>query len=168
MPLTPRGRPYPPSTGVAPDVPYWMQQAAETEEALATRPQVHVDGYAGGALVSGGYTAIPWSTAGTNEKPSSFWSGGTTFTVPDDGVYLITAHAAFLGPSTMLAGLAYTVGTERYRAGNQRGQDPECRMADTVKLFAGQAVKIEYYQTGATGTFTSNHAWRASIVKVSD
>lgn len=29
MPETPNGLPYPPGTGVPPDVPYWMQQLAE-------------------------------------------------------------------------------------------------------------------------------------------
>lgn len=39
MPETTNGLPYPPGTGVLPDVPYWMQQLAEALDILAANPE---------------------------------------------------------------------------------------------------------------------------------
>ena len=177
MPTTPAlALPYPPPTGVAPDVPYYMQQLAEAVEAKLV-PAVKPDHALVRATVN---QSLPDATTVTIVYGATLSSSGVTvnlaagtLTVSKAGLYQCNGAVSYAGGA---AGIRYAIitvnGAEELASGIPGGTGgyPTVTVAGLVKLAAGDVVRLIANQSsgGALNTGTPKERTRMSLMRVSD
>lgn len=168
--------PYPPPTGVAPDVPFYLQQLAEAVEAKLL-PAVKPDHAVVRSTVN---QSIPDSTVTTIVYGSTESSSGVavnlaagTITVAKAGLYQIQGAVSYSANATGIRYANVMVnGTEQLASGIPGGTGgyPTAQVAGLKRLAAGDVVTLTALQTsgGALNTGVPKERTRLSILRVGD
>lgn len=172
MPTTPSlAIPYPPPTGVAPDVPYHLQQLAERVETVLkgrawapTKTGWDVLTSAAQSIPNAASTAFTWDTEAT-DTDGYHATNATTVVVPTGlgGVYtlgfMVTATATLTGRCFLDLGL----GGSNYRLPFASGDD---RAALSITVYVPDSTTIAatvFHSSGAARTMTARfQGWRVA------
>lgn len=166
MPTTPTlALPYPPPTGVAPDVPYYMQQLAEATEAEVVKvkvvPAALLTRSTQTMVSNASYQKVPLNLAEVNRGGmASTATGRITITRP--GLYLVSACVAWDSNAT---GVRYSAiykngALVRYATGPAASSGPTAYPVTVpLELAAGDYLELYGVQSGSAslGTQTIPH-----------
>ncbi|HMT33668.1 MAG TPA: hypothetical protein PKA99_13650 [Dermatophilaceae bacterium] len=174
MPTTPAlAIPYPPPTGVAPDVPYHLQQTAERLEAILTNrtwspPRIGWDLKTASALTVATATVVqPAWDVETTDTDNFHATSATSVTIPAalGGIYLMTLTAT-TNPPASLTGRCFldiSAAGANYRLPFGSGDD---RASLTVAVALAGSTQVNaalFHSSGANRSFDVRFSgWRVS------